>query len=63
MRWLTDIVSSLVGVDIMNPHNVPFAAPLMVGALMGFAIGAFVLRWIGNEQKDYRQLDEKELVE
>ncbi|MEE9396289.1 MAG: hypothetical protein V3V31_04675 [Methylococcales bacterium] len=63
MRWLTDIISSLVGVDIMNPHNIPFAAPLMVGALFGFALGAIVLRWIGNEQKEYRQAHEKTLTE
>ena len=63
MRWLTDIVSSLVGVDIMNPHNVPFGAPLMVAALTGFVIGAFALRGIGNDQAKYRKASEKKLVE
>ncbi len=36
-------LSSLIGVNLLNPHAIPFAAPLVIAAFSGFIIGAIIV--------------------
>ncbi|WP_286292079.1 hypothetical protein [Methylomarinovum tepidoasis] len=36
-------ISSLIGINLLSPHAVPFAAPLVIAAFTGFTIGAIII--------------------
>jgi hypothetical protein len=40
LGWL----STLIGIKLNDPHEVPFAGPLMFGALLAFTLG-FIINW------------------
>ncbi len=47
-------ISTLIGVNLLNPHAIPFAAPLVVAAFTGFTIGFLVLKLMDLELKRQR---------
>jgi len=49
------VLSSIFQMDMTNPHDIPFAMPLMMACLIGGTIGFTIVRLIGNEQKEDRQ--------
>ncbi len=51
------IFSTIFQMDMTNPHDIPFAMPLMMACLIGGTIGFTILRFIGNEQKEDREKD------
>lgn len=51
---MMSFLSDLIGVDLMDPHAIPFAAPLVVAAFTGFAIGFFILKLMDVQRKNKR---------
>ncbi len=39
-----NFLSSIIGVNLMSPHAIPFAAPIVVASFTGFAIGFAILK-------------------
>lgn len=37
-------LSSIIGINLMSPFAVPFAAPLVIASFTGFAIGFTILK-------------------
>jgi len=44
MGLILDWLSALVGFKLNDPHEIPFAGPLMFGALLAFTMG-FIINW------------------
>lgn len=44
MGMILDWLSTLIGIKLNDPHEVPFAGPLMFGALLAFTLG-FIINW------------------
>lgn len=49
------IASNILQMNIRDPHDIPFALPLVFSAVLGFILGFIILRFIGNEQKEDRR--------
>jgi uncharacterized membrane protein YfcA len=43
--------SSILHMNLKDPHDIPFALPLVFSAVLGFIIGFIFLHFIGNENK------------
>jgi len=43
--------SGILHMNLKDPHDIPFALPLVFSASLGFVLGFIVLRFIGNENK------------
>jgi hypothetical protein len=44
MGMILDWLSTLIGIKLNDPHEVPFAGHLMFGALLAFTLG-FIINW------------------
>ncbi len=44
--------SSILGVNMRDHHDIPFALPLLFFIFLGFIITITVLHFIGNEKED-----------
>lgn len=44
MGTILDWLSALLGFKLNDPHEIPFAGPLMFGALLAFTLG-FIINW------------------
>lgn len=47
--FVLNIFSTVLQMDMRDHHEIPFALPLMMGAVLGFIIGFTILKFIGNE--------------
>ena len=54
------VFSEIFQMDMTNPHDIPFAMPLMMACFVGGIIGFTLLRFIGNEQKEDRENAERQ---
>ncbi len=45
------IASNILGMNLRDPHEIPFALPLVFSAKLGFLMGFILLKFIGNENK------------
>jgi hypothetical protein len=52
LNFILNPLSSLLGVNLHNAHDVPFALPLMMFSFLGFCISMIVLHFIGNEKPE-----------
>lgn len=43
--------SNILQMNLKDPHDIPFALPLVFAAVLGFVIGFVLLQFIGNEKK------------
>ncbi|MGY6275010.1 hypothetical protein [Methylomonas sp. MgM2] len=43
--------SGILQMNLKDPHDIPFALPLVFAAVLGFVIGFIILQFIGNEKK------------
>lgn len=43
--------SGILQMNIRDPHDIPFALPIVFCAVFGFVLGFILLKFIGNEQK------------
>lgn len=50
--FILGIFSTIFQINMRDVHEVPFAMPLMMGAILGLIIGFTILSLIGNEQKN-----------
>lgn len=57
--FIFDTLSAFFQMNMRDPHEVPFAMPLMMGAILGLTIGFIILSLIGNEQKNRQNDDAK----
>ena len=46
-----NFASSILQMNLRNPHDIPFALPLVFCAVLGFTLGFILLQFIGNEHK------------
>lgn len=46
-----NFASSVLQMNLRDPHDIPFALPLVFSAVLGFIIGFIMLQYIGNENK------------
>lgn len=46
-----NFASSVLQMNLRDPHDIPFALPLVFAAVSGFIIGFILIQFIGNEQK------------
>lgn len=37
--------------NLKDPHDIPFALPLVFAAVLGFVMGFILIQFIGNEKK------------
>jgi hypothetical protein len=49
--FIFNTLSAFFQMNLRDPHSVPFAMPLMMGATLGLIIGFSILSFIGNEEK------------
>lgn len=47
--------SGVLQMNLRDPHDIPFALPLVFAAVLGFVLGFILLQFIGNEQKHNRE--------
>lgn len=50
--FMLGIFSSILGVNMRDHHDIPFALPLLFFIFLGFIITVTVLHFIGNEAED-----------
>lgn len=43
--------SGVLQMNLRDPHDIPFALPLVFAAVLGFVIGFILIQFIGNEKK------------
>ncbi|MCX7088243.1 MAG: hypothetical protein NTV00_09350 [Methylococcales bacterium] len=60
--FILGIFSTIFQINMRDLHDVPFAMPLMMGAIMGLIIGFTILSFIGNEERS-RQIARTEGLE
>jgi hypothetical protein len=48
-------LSALLNVNLKDPHDIPFALPLLMFPFLGFVISMIVLRFIGNNVEQEEQ--------
>jgi len=53
--FMLSIFSSMLSMDMRDHHDIPFALPLLMACFVGGIIGFTIIRFIGNEQKQYVQ--------
>ncbi len=47
--------SSILQMNLQDPHDIPFALPLVFAAVLGFIMGFIILTLIGNEKREQPQ--------
>lgn len=52
LNLMLGFFSSILGFNLKDPHDVPFALPLLFFIFLGFFISITVLRFIGNEPNE-----------
>jgi len=50
--FILSIFSSVLGMDMRDHHDIPFALPLLMASFVGGIVGFTIIRFIGNEQKE-----------
>ncbi len=51
-------LTSILHVNLRDPHDIPFALPLVFCAVLGYILSFIVLKFIGNENRqDSEQQD------
>lgn len=50
-----NFASGILHMNLRDPHDIPFALPLVFSAVLGFIMGFIMLHYIGNEHKSERE--------
>ncbi len=50
--FMLSIFSSVLGMDMRDHHDIPFALPMIVAGVVGGGIGLTILHFIGNDQNE-----------
>jgi hypothetical protein len=51
LNFFLDIFSAVLNMNMHDPHEIPFALPLMMACFVGGTLGFIIVRSIGNENK------------
>lgn len=57
LNYILAFFSGILHMNLKDPHDIPFALPLVTASVTGFIIGFTILRFIGNEERE-RQLNQ-----
>ena len=58
LDFIFSFLASILHVNLRDPHDIPFALPLVFCAVLGYVLSFIVLKFIGNENKqDSEQQD------
>lgn len=49
--FIFSIASNVLQMNLRDPHDIPFALPLVFSAVLGFVIGFIFLQALGNERR------------
>jgi len=52
LDFMLSIFSAILGMNMRDHHDIPFALPLLFFIFLGFIISITVLKSIGNEEKE-----------
>lgn len=52
-----NFASNILHMNLRDPHDIPFALPLVFSAVLGFIFGFILLHFIGKEEKLERKQD------
>lgn len=52
LDFIFSIASGILHMNLRDPHDIPFALPLVFSAVSGFVMGFILLKLIGNERKE-----------
>lgn len=55
--FLFAVASKILQMNLRDPHDIPFALPIVFSATIGFVLGFILLQFIGNEQKADKHSD------
>lgn len=53
-----NFASGILHMNLRDPHDIPFALPLVFSAVLGFVMGFIMLHFIGNENKSKNGRDD-----
>jgi hypothetical protein len=51
LDFMLKIFSSILGMNLRDHHDIPFALPMIFFIFLGLAISMIVLQFIGNEKE------------
>lgn len=51
LDFMLKIFSAVLGMNLRDHHDIPFALPLLFFIFLGFVISMIVLQFIGNEEE------------
>ena len=52
LDFIFSIASGILHMNLRDPHDIPFALPLVFSACLGFVLGFVLIKKIGNEKHD-----------
>jgi uncharacterized membrane protein YjjP (DUF1212 family) len=52
LDFMLSIFSAILGMNMRDHHDIPFALPLLFFIFLGFIISITVLKFIGNEEPE-----------
>lgn len=55
--FITGLLSSVLHMNLKDPHDIPFALPLMIAAGLAFFNGFVILHWDAKETKQRAQAE------
>ncbi len=55
LDFILSIFSAVLGMNMKDPHDIPFALPLVMASVTGLIIGFTILSFIGNENREDRK--------
>lgn len=53
LDFIFAIASGVLQMNLRDPHDIPFALPLVFSACLGFILGFALIRSVGNEKMDH----------
>ena len=54
MEFIFETITAITGVNIADPHGIPFAAPLVFAALLAVMIGSAMAFWFDTDREAER---------
>lgn len=55
LDFILSIFSAVLGMNMKDPHDIPFALPLVMASVTGLIMGFIILSLIGNENREDRK--------
>ncbi len=52
LDFMLKVFSAILGMNMRDHHDIPFALPLLFFIFLGFVVSMTVLHFIGNEEQE-----------